>query len=415
MGWALLHPAARVPRRGRNPPRVDHAARRRPDPRNRAHRERWWEFGALYIASNTNKRGVTLSLETPRGAELVRQLAATADVVIENFSPRVFEQFGLTWDTLHALNPRTIFVRMPAFGTTGPWRDNVGFAQTMEQMSGMAWVTGYRDGPPRIPQGPCDPNAGAHAAFALLVALTERERTGLGSYVESTMVEAAMNAAAEQTIVYTAYGKIMMRDGNRGPDAAPQGIYPCRGEENWLALSVQTSAQWRSLVGVLRRPAWAAIPALATAPGRHAEHDLLDQKLAEWAQEQDLDAVVARLIDAGVPAGRVADPRTINSHPRHVERGWFELVEHRLAGPLPLPGPPFRYASVDAWQRSSAPLLGEHNHEIFVDILGLSDAEMSDLEALGVAGQRLANAGASPTSPPSESPFPAPHRPPSGV
>jgi crotonobetainyl-CoA:carnitine CoA-transferase CaiB-like acyl-CoA transferase len=354
-------------------------------------REQWWEFGALYIASNTNKRGVTLSLDVPHGSELVRQLAASADAVIENFSPRVFEQYGLTWDTLHTLNPRTIFVRMPGFGTTGPWRDNVGFAQTMEQMSGMAWVTGYSDGPPRIPQGPCDPNAGAHAAFALLVSLAQRERTGLGSYVESTMVEAALNAAAEQTIVYSAYGKIMMRDGNRGPDAAPQGIYACRGEENWLALSVKTDVQWRSMVGALGEPAWATMPALATARGRHMEHDLLDERLAKWAQEQDLDVVVAQLIDAGVPAGRVADPRTISSHPRHVERGWFEKVDHKLAGPLPLPGPPFRYASVDAWQRSASPFLGEHNHEVFVDILGLSEAEVDHLEATGVAGNRLAN------------------------
>ncbi len=352
-------------------------------------REKFVGIWGVYIASNTNKRGVTLSLDVLRGSELVRQLAKTADVVIENFSPRVFEQYGLTWDTLHALNPRTIFVRMPTFGTTGPWRDNVGFAQTMEQMSGMAWVTGYGSGPPRIPQGPCDPNAGAHAAFALLVSLVERETTGHGSYVESTMVEAAMNAAAEQVIVYSAYGKIMMRDGNRGPDAAPQGIYACRGEENWLALSVKTDAQWRSTVGVLGNPAWATIPALATTRGRRVEHDLLDERLAEWAQTQDLDTVVARLIDAGVPAARVADPRTISSHPRHVERGWFESVNHKLAGPLPLPGPPFRYASVDAWQRSAAPFLGEHNHEIFKDILGLSEAEVEQLEATGVAGNKL--------------------------
>ena len=367
-------------------------------------RDHWWEYGALYLASNTNKRGVTLSLDTPRGSELVRQLAATADAVVENFSPRVFEQFGLTWDTLHALNPRTIFVRMPAFGTTGPWRDNVGFAQTMEQMSGMAWVSGYRDGPPRIPQGPCDPNAGTHAGFALLLSLIERERTGIGSYVESTMVEAALNAAAEQTVVYSAYGKIMMRDGNRGPDAAPQGIYACRGEENWLALSVETDAQWCSLVRVLGEQAWATTPALSTIRGRRAEHDLLDEELTTWAREQDLDAVVAHLIDAGVPAGRVADPRTISSHPRHLERRWFETVEHRFAGPLPLPGPPFRYASVDAWQRSAAPTLGQHNHEIFVDTLGLSDAEMDALEATGVAGQTLAGASESPTPPPNEPP-----------
>jgi crotonobetainyl-CoA:carnitine CoA-transferase CaiB-like acyl-CoA transferase len=354
--------------------------------------DQWWELAGLYVGCNTNKRGVTLGLDSPRGLELVRELAATADAVVENFSPRVFDQFGLTWETIHALNPRTIFVRMPGFGTTGPWRDNVGFAQTMEQMSGMAWVTGFADGQPRIPLGPCDPNAGTHATFALLVALAQRERTGRGSYVEATMVEAALNAAAEQTIVYSAYGKTLMRNGNRGPDAAPQGLYPCRGEEEWLALAVASDEHWRSLVDLLGRPAWATAPELASMPGRHAAHDLLDAKLAEWARDQDLDAAVERLLAAGVPAARVADPRIASTHPRHVERGWYETVEHPVAGPLPIPGPPFRYESVETWQRSAPPLLGEHNRELFSDVLGLSESEIDELEAAGVAGRTLAHA-----------------------
>jgi crotonobetainyl-CoA:carnitine CoA-transferase CaiB-like acyl-CoA transferase len=206
------------------------------------------------------------------------------------------------------------------------------------------------------------------------------------------MVEAALNIAAEQLIVCSAYGKVPMRTGNRGPDAAPQGVYACRGEEQWLALAVATDEHWRALVDVLDSPRWAQAAELSHFAGRRAAHDLLDGRLAAWAREQDLDAAVARLIAAGVPAARVVDPRTTSQHPRHLERGWYEWVDHPVAGRQPIPGPPFRFASVDAWHRSPAPLLGQHNHEVLGTLLGLSDDELLELEASHVAGRVLVSA-----------------------
>src|SRR6201991_3743907 len=126
--------------------------------------------------------------------------------MVENFAPRVFERFGFDGQRVRAINPDIIYARMPAFGLDGPWRDNIGFAQTMEQMSGMAWVTGHEYDQPRIPRGPCDPLAGMHSAFAMLTGLRRREHTGRGSFIEVCMVEAPVNAAAEQPIEYTAYG-----------------------------------------------------------------------------------------------------------------------------------------------------------------------------------------------------------------
>src|SRR5262249_17228980 len=153
--------------------------------------------------------------------------------------------------------PKTIMVRMPAFGLDGPWRDNVGFAQTMEQMTGLAWVTGHQSDQPRIPRGPCDPLAGMSAAFAALVGLERRETTGLGSFIEASMIEPALNAAAEQVIEYSAHGVVLSREGNRSRDAAPQGLYPCRDQEQWLALSVVDDEQWRALKDLLGNPPWA--------------------------------------------------------------------------------------------------------------------------------------------------------------
>ena len=152
----------------------------------------WWERSSHYLCSNVNKRNLTLDLGTEDGLGLLRRLIAESDAVLENFSPRVLGNFGLEWEQIEALNPRCLLVRMPAFGLSGPWRDNVGFAQTMEQVTGLAWITGHRDDQPRIQRGPSDPNAGMHAAFALIVGLAEREATGRGCLLEVTMVEGAL-------------------------------------------------------------------------------------------------------------------------------------------------------------------------------------------------------------------------------
>ena len=209
---------------------------------------------------------------------MAERLIASCDVLVENFSPRVVESFGLDWATVHAVNPRVVMVRMPAFGLSGPWRDHVGFAQTMEQMTGLAWLTGHVDDQPRIQRGPCDPLAGMHAAFAMLVGLERREQTGLGCLVEATMVEAALNAAAEQIVEYTAYGNLLEREGNRSPTAAPQGLYACRGVERWLALSVVTDEQWHALAEVLGCPDWTKDAQLVSHAGRRRCHDHIDMQ-----------------------------------------------------------------------------------------------------------------------------------------
>jgi crotonobetainyl-CoA:carnitine CoA-transferase CaiB-like acyl-CoA transferase len=309
-------------------------------------------------------------------------------VFVENFSPRVIEQFGLDWDSVHALNPRTIMVRMPAFGLSGPWRDRVGFAQTMEQISGLAWLTGHPHDQPRIQRGPCDPLAGTHAAFASLVALAERDRTGTGHLVECAMVEGALNAAAEQIVEHGAHDVVLQREGNRAPHAAPQNLYACRGREQWLALSVESDAQWRALVAALGSPAWARDPALAHHRGRRAQHDRLDAELARWAAERELDAAVAQLLAAGVPAAPVVDPRTTHRHPQLAARGFYETLAHPVVGEHPICAPPFRFASVARWLSRPAPALGEHSRELLGELLDLGAAELDELEGAQVIGTR---------------------------
>jgi crotonobetainyl-CoA:carnitine CoA-transferase CaiB-like acyl-CoA transferase len=353
----------------------------------------WWEASPFFLAANSNKKAITLDLASARGRELVEGLVARCDAVVENFTPRVLEGFGLTWERIHELNPQAIFVRMPAFGLSGPWRDNTGFAQTMEQLSGLAWLTGHPDDQPRIQRGPCDPLAGMHAALALLVALAERDASGVGHLVECTMVEAALNVAAEQILEFSAYGRRMEREGNRSPLAAPQGLYACAeslpGREQWLALSVSRDAQWKALRQALGDPEWAADPRFDTHGGRRAAHDELDEQLRARVAESERDELVERLLRAGVPAAPVADPRCFSDrNPQVKARGFFERPEHPIVGPLPIPGQPFRYQGVPSWIRSPAPTLGQHNSEVLGELLGLSAEAIAALERDGIIGTR---------------------------
>ena len=215
----------------------------------------WWEYGWVFHAMNTNKRSVTLDLGSDDGRRLFSELVADADVVIENFSPRVMDHFGLTADALLAINPRLVITRMPAFGLDGPWRDRVGFAPTMEQIAGLAWVTGLADGPPVPPRGACDPLAGVHAAFAVTAALCFADRTGAGQLVEMPMIETVMNVTAVQPMEAEVFGVTLSRRGNRGHGWAVQNLYRCAGEgPTWIAVTVRTDDQWQALVDLMGHP-----------------------------------------------------------------------------------------------------------------------------------------------------------------
>ncbi|GAG32588.1 unnamed protein product, partial [marine sediment metagenome] len=249
-----------------------------------------------FHSANAGKRSLTLDLTQAEGVELLLKLVALSDVVIENFSPRVMDNFGLDAERIAKANPRVIFVRMPAFGLDGPWRERVGFAQTMEQLSGLAWMTSY--GPsagdqagPLTPRACADPLAGLHAAFATLVALENRDRTGEGCAIESVMVETVLGVTAEGVIEFDATGRLMQGDGNRSPHFAPQNLYDCAGvdsigDPNRIAISIETEAQWEALASVIGHPEWAGETRFAAAAGRRAEQDEIDSAILAWSRDR---------------------------------------------------------------------------------------------------------------------------------
>jgi crotonobetainyl-CoA:carnitine CoA-transferase CaiB-like acyl-CoA transferase len=350
--------------------------------------DQWWEWSPFFQGVNFDKRSVTLDLDQPEGMELLLDLVAQSDALVENFSPRVLDHFGLTWERVHAANPRAVMVRMPAFGLSGPWRDRPGFGQTIEQVSGIAWSTGYPDSTPRVPQGACDPLAGLHAVFALMAALEERDHSGAGHFVESSMVEAALNVAAEVVIEWSANGARLMRAGNRGPVAAPQGVYACAGEERWLAVAVTDDEQWNGLLSVVDARELAD-PALGAAARRRAEQDLIDDVLGRWCATRDLDEVTAKLIAAGVPAAPVVARTDCYDVEQFRARGFVEWFDHPVVGRHEVAGLPFRRRGQSgSWFGVPAPLLGQHNREILQGLLGVDDERLARLEAHGVVGTR---------------------------
>jgi crotonobetainyl-CoA:carnitine CoA-transferase CaiB-like acyl-CoA transferase len=344
-----------------------------------------WERAPLFQAVNTGKRAVTLDLGDPRGKELGRRLLARCDVLVENYSPRVVERFGL----LDGDRPDLITLRMPAWGLTGPWRDRPGFAQTMEQAAGLASVTGFPDGPPLIPRGPCDPIGALHGAFAVLAAIRDRDRTGLGQLVEVPLVETALNVAAEQFVEYGASGTLLGRHGNGHPQAAPHGVYRTAGGEAWVAIAVMDDDQWARLVDVVGADEWRHDAGLATSKGRVAARERVDTGLAQWCATRSTEEVVEALWPVGVPAAPLVAPHEVVSLAQAESRGFFETVTHPVIGALRVPAFPARLSSrALPYHQGHAPLLGQNNHELLGGWLGLDDAELARLEDDGVIGTR---------------------------
>ncbi|OBI34810.1 CaiB/BaiF CoA transferase family protein [Mycobacterium colombiense] len=327
----------------------------------------WYERSPIWQGTNLNKRDLTLDLTSPRGLDLARRLAAEADVVVENFSPRVVENFGLDYDSLTALNPAVIVVRMPGYGLRGPWRDYVGWALNFEQTSGMSAVTGYPDGPPCNPQGPADPIVGVHAGVALLAALEHRNRTGAGQLIEIAQIEVAAAVTAEPVIEYSMNGVVRPREGNRRRGCL-QGVYPTNEDDVWVALSV---------------------------PDQPIDHDVFDELVAAWTRTQTAAAIVDTLQRQGIAAERVMtgdqmyDPELIGA--QLDARGYYEELEHRITGPHRYPGWPFRITpGPRRHHRTAPPTLGQHNDEVLRE-LGLSEAEVADLRHRLVIGERVLN------------------------
>ncbi|MFP6655058.1 MAG: CoA transferase, partial [Myxococcota bacterium] len=350
--------------------------------------DKLWEWCHVFHGANPGKRDLTLQLDKPEGLELLKRLITEADIVIENFSARVMPAFGLDAETIRALNPRALFVRMPAFGLDGPWRDRAGFAMTVEQVSGLAWLTGYED-MPLVIRGACDPIGSVHAIFAIGLALEERDRTGHGQVVEVALVESALAVAAEQVIEYSAFGSLLGRRGNTMPHAAPQGIFETNTEAERVAVSVSNDAHWKGLCRVLGAHHWRESEEFSTHQGRLAAHDKLLAPLSAWIASRSRKEVMEAMLAEGVPASASINNHALMPNPQLQARGFFQTMKHPITGPTRYPGFPAIFSNLERdLHRSPPPTLGQHNREILQSELGVNDQAFERLEKTSIIGTK---------------------------
>ncbi|MFN8626174.1 MAG: CoA transferase [Candidatus Binatia bacterium] len=346
----------------------------------------WYERSSIWQHANLNKRDLTLNLEDTEGKHIFERLVVKADVFIENFSPRVIDNFGFSVERLKEINPNLIIVRLPGFGLEGPWREFSSFAMPLEQASGMAWVTGHPDGPPLNPGGYADAIVGMHALVALQAALLYRERTGQAQMIEVPQIEVGACMTGEQAIAYSMTGKIMGRMGNRSDTMAPQGVYPCLSGES-VAASIRDDSDWQRFREMPPVHTWAMDERFSSLAERRARHDELDGLISRWTSRVTADSVIATLRDAGIPAAIVLTQPNIVSDPNLVARKFFEELDHPRTGLWRYSRWPWlQSVGPTGTHRSRAPLLGEHNYEILHGELGLSDDEIAQLAAKDVVG-----------------------------
>jgi crotonobetainyl-CoA:carnitine CoA-transferase CaiB-like acyl-CoA transferase len=351
-------------------------------------REHWWEWGHMFVAASTNKLDITLDLSGERGRSLLRSLIARSDVLVENYAPRVTEAWGLTANAVHEINERLVHLRMPGFGLTGPWRDRPAFAQIIEPLSTLASITGYPGERPVSKGGLPDPLAGWHGAFLALAGLLRVRRRGDGVAIETCMAEIALHACAEPALEWSTTGRVLGVAGNRFHAFVPQGVYRARGEDEWVAISVQDEVQWSGLVELIGAKGLDPGLGAASIADRRDRHDEIDAWISRWSASREPDHAVGLLAARGIPAGRCRDPRVLSEHPQLQARRLFEMTDHAIVGPHLAPAPPFRYSTVDHWLRRPSPTLGADNHDVLTRILGLDQAEIEQLETEQIIGTR---------------------------
>ncbi|MEE2059150.1 CaiB/BaiF CoA transferase family protein [Rhodococcus artemisiae] len=345
---------------------------------------RWFEFGR-FRAVNLNKRSLTLDLSREEGRDLLEQLLASADILLENYSARVIETLGFGWDRVRDINPDMVMVRMPGYGLEGPWRDYVGWGNAFEQVSGQSYVSGPPDGKPQTPGGYTDPLVAMHGVVATLAALEHRRRGGGGQLVEVCQIEAGATACPEPVIHHSMTGEIRQRVGNRSESAAPQGVYPAA--DGWIALSVRDNADWTALGEALGHPDWFGKPGFASPEDRRVAHDRLDGLLAESTSLHEVAYLTKILSNNGIPVAKVARGSDYLQDSQLSHRKYYETLDHDDAGSDRYQGWPMRFSvGPERSHRSGTPTLGRHNQEILGGELGLEEAELVALEQTGIIG-----------------------------
>ena len=332
-----------------------------------------WNVNAIFVKFHRNRKSLCLNLKQPRMRELFLQLVAVADVVIENFSADAMHDLGLGYEELKAVNPKIIYVSMPGYGMSGPYRDRVAFGPTVEAMSGLSSMLGYSpEEPYNSAIAPMDPIAGTHGAAAVMEALLRREQTGLGNMVELSLHEGGVNYSGPW-LLEEQVGDPPRCIGNRHPAMAPHGIYRCKGIDKWVSIACKNDQQWSRLCETLE----GKFTAEMTLTDRQIRHDEIDQALEAWTELRTNIAVTETLQNHGIAAGPVNTTPDIMADEQIKARQfyvWYEQFE------TPMPGNAIQMSGIDRARWTPCPGLGANNREVLQDWLNLDDEVIDSLE-----------------------------------
>ena len=347
----------------------------------------------LFNTLNRNKRSLTLNVMHPRGMELLKTLIKKSDVIVENFSSRVLEKWGLGYEEQKKLNPGIIYCSMSGFGHSGRDRDFVTWGPTAQALSGLTYMSGL-PGEESAGWGfsYMDHTGGFYGTIAIMMALLHRNKTGEGQHLDLSQVEAGIGLTGTSVLDYTVNNRPFRRDGmppgNRAPEReiAPHNSYPCRGEDRWCVIAVTNDAEWDSLVNILGNPAWANDERFATMASRFANQNDLDEFISQWTINLTPLEVFDVLQNAGVPAGAVQTPmERAETDLQLKHRGFIAEVEHAELGNTKVESIPMKMSETPWKLNKASPLLGEHSAEIYMDLLGVSAEELGTLFEEGIA------------------------------
>jgi crotonobetainyl-CoA:carnitine CoA-transferase CaiB-like acyl-CoA transferase len=338
-----------------------------------------------FVSSSRLKRSFGVNVKNERGLEVAKQLVAMADVLIENSTVGTMADMGLDYETVRAVNPRIVMISSQLMGSSGPWKDWIGYGPSTRPIGGLTYLWNFTDGGMPPGSGAIYPDhlVGRMCTVAAVALLLARERTGTGMHAEVAQVETVMGLLADTLLQDGLTPGAGQPQGNRSARGAPWGVYPCAGEQRWCAITVRDDADWQHLRTAIGDPAWAAASKFDTAAGRMADQDALDRLLAEWTATLTDREVMERLQDNGVPAGMMLYSSDMPVDPHLVARGYPQPIEQPGIGDMLLEGPAFHATGMAQPLVGPAPGLGEHTREIAASLLGLSEEEIDKLVADG--------------------------------
>jgi len=339
-----------------------------------------------FMLLNANKRGITLNLKSERGREIFLSLIRTVDILAENFSLGTLEGLDLGYQSLRKINPRLIYLTIKGFGTWGPYSRYKSFDMIAQAAGGAMSVTGFPGSPPLKP-GPTigDTGTGVHAAAAVLAAYIQRERTGRGQQVEVAMQEAVLNFVRVPMMAMYYTHQPVRRTGNAVVGVVPGDTFKCApgGDNDYVFILCSTPEMWKSLCAAMGRAELAQDDRFKTAGSRRENAQALAAIINEWTGRHTKHQVMKLLGEAGVPCGAVLDTVELLNDPHLRERGMITTINHPVRGEFTMPGCPVKLEDSTV-QVQSAPLLGQHNGEVYGEFLGLGASELEELKRQGV-------------------------------